>query len=301
MAVYTVYDDGNRLEDVQLFITILTPTDTPFYSGTPKTKAGNVLHQWPEETLSTRQDNAQVEGGSYSYAKETAPSRVINITQIFEKTYAISSSQMWVKSAGIKDKFLHAQKKRLKELVTDIEHALLRGSINSGNDSVARRLGGALNFISTNLTAVNSGDKLTESFFNGLAQLVWNQGGDPDEAYVSGMLKRVVSAYTAGLTKYIGADDKRLVNTISMYENDFGLMKIIKSRDMPVGTNASMCLVVTSTSWKVAIGEPVHVLPEAEVAQTIRGKQGVIRGELTLEVLGQSHNALATGLQNLFN
>jgi len=301
MSVLVTYDDGNRLEDVMRMVIQLSPTDTPFISGISKTRASNTYHQWPEDTLASRGDNASVEGSSFSFGTVTAPSRVSNLTQIFEKTFHVSSTERWVKGAGVDDQYLYQQQKALMEMGNDIEHAFIRGSRASGNASTARRMAGALNFITTNATAVASGTKLTESFYNGLAELCWDQGGRPDEVYVGAKLKRVISSFTAGSTKNIASADKRLTLAVDVYESDFGIQKLFLARDMLTGTNANAIMMIENRKFKMAIGEPINVLPDSEVAQDTNGTKGVIRGEMTLEALGERHNAKATGLSSLFN
>lgn len=301
MAVITVYDDGNRLEDVMRMVIQLSPTDTPFVSGIGKVKAINVDHQWPEDTLATRGDNANVEGSSFSYGTVTAPSRIRNFTQIFDKTFHVSSTERWVKGAGIDDMFQYQKQKALMEIANDLEHAFIRGSRASGNASVARRMAGAMNYITTTATAVASGTKLTESFFNGMAEDIDDQGGKPNEVYVGARLKRIISAYTAGATKNVNSSDKRLINAVDVYESDFGIVKIFKARDMLTGDVSNAIMMIENRKFKMAVGEPVHVLPPADVAQDTHGTKGVIRGEVTLEVLGERHNAKATGLSMDFN
>lgn len=301
LAVLVVYDDGNRLEDVMRAVIQLSPTDTPFISGIAKSKAINVDHQWPEDTLAARGDNVNVEGASFSFGTITAPSRRTNFTQIFDKTFHVSSTERWIKGAGIDDMFQYQKQKALMEISNDIEHAFIRGSRASGNASVARRMAGALNYITTTTTAVASGTKLTESFFNGMGEDIYGQGGRPDEVYVGARLKRIISSFTAGATKNIASEDKRLVNAVDVYESDFGIVKVFLSRDMLTGAVANALMMIENRKFKMAIGEPVNVLPPENVAQDTHGTKGVVRGEATLEVLGESHNAKATGLSNTMN
>jgi len=300
MAVLVTYDDGNRLEDVMAMVIQLSPTDTPFVSGIAKTKATNTYHQWPEDTLASRGDNAVIEGADFSYGTVTAPSRISNVTQIFTKTFHVSSTERWIKGAGVDDMYLYQQQKALMEIANDIEHAFIRGSRASGNASTARRMAGAINFITTNATTVASGTKLTESFYNGLAELCWGEGGRPDEVYVGAKLKRVISSYTAGATKNVASDDKRLTLAVDVYESDFGVQKIFLARDMVTGTNGNGLIMIENRKFKMAIGEPVNILPETEVAQDGNGAKGVVRGELTLEALGERHCAKALSLNGDF-
>lgn len=309
MAVFLSYSDGNRLEEVMRMVLQLNPTDSPFTSGMMKDRVYNTLVQWPEDTLypgSTRTasgaGNAKVEGADFSYPTLASPSRVTNVTQIFDKPYAVSSTETWVKGAGVDNEFLYQQQKALLEIGTDVEHTMLRGSRSSGNASVARRLAGALNFVTTNATSVASSTKLTESFFNGQGENIYGQGGRPDEVYVGARLKRIITSFTAGSTKNVASEDKRLTNAVDVYESDFGLMKILLSRDMPTGTNGNSegLLMIQNRSFRMGVGEAIHILPQGEVAQTGHSRKGALRGELTLKVLGERHGAKVLGLSQVY-
>jgi len=301
MTVFMTYDDGNRLEDVEKLVYQMSPTDTPFTSGMARSRATNTYHEWPEDTLAARADNAVIEGAAFSYGAVTGPSRVFNVTQIFEKLYQVSSTERWVKGAGVNDMYAYQETKALLEINNDVEHAFLRGSRATGNASTARRLAGAINFITTNATTVASGTTLTESFFNGLQELCWDQGGEVDEVYVAARLKRVISSYTANQTKNVAGEDRRLVNAVDVYESDFSVVKIFKSRDIPSTTNSNAtCLLVDSAKNRMAIGEATKILSREEVAQTVHGTNGVIRCEKTLEVKAERHQAVGIGFDTSF-
>ena len=302
LGVNTVYDDGTRMEDVQRQVIILTPTEAPFMTGINKGKAANVLHEWQNKTLTVRQDNAKAEGSTFSFSKRTLATRSTNHTQIFDKTFDVSSSERWVKKLhdpnDTADELLNDC---MAEIKTDVEHALLRGSKNSGNDSVARRLAGVLNYLTTNYSSVASGTKLTESFFIGMLQQCWDAGGSPDEIYVGSFLKRVITGFSLGTTRNMASDDKRLVRSIDVFDGDFGIQKIFKSRSMVNTTNACDIILIENAKFKMAIGEEIHELSPEEVAQTGHSKKGVIRGELTLEVLAESGSMAVVGIDNKLN
>lgn len=299
--VLFTYDNGNRLEDVMRMVVQMTPTETPFMSGIAKTRAFNTFHQWPEVTLTTRADNAIAENAAHGSAASRIPLRVHNITQIFEEVYGVSSTEQWVRSAGIDDQVAFQKQTALLQIGTDVEHALLRGSIASGASGTARRLGGVLNFVTTNATTVASGTQLTESFFGGLSELAYGTGGRPDEVYVGYRLKRIIASFTAGSTKTVPQQDKRLTNAVDVYEDDNGVKRIFLSRDMLTGAVANSLAVLDIRKFRMAIGEEIHELPDNEVAQTAHGKIGIYRGELTEEVLAERHSAVAFGLSDLFN
>ena len=270
-------------------------------SGIGKTQANNTVHQWPEVTLTTRADNAIAEGAAFGAAGSRIPLRRTNFTQIFEKVYGVTSTERWVKSAGVDDQLAFQRYTAMTMIGTDVEQALLRGSIASGASGTARRLAGVLNYVTTNATTVASGTKLTESFFGGLSEMAYGKGGRPDEVYVGYRLKRIIASFTAGSTKTVAQADKRLTNVVDIYEDDLGQKKVFLSRDMLSAAAGSSLALLDIRKFKMAIGEEIHDLPIQEVAQTIHGIQGVFRGELTLEVLAEQHSAIDLGLDTVFN
>lgn len=300
MPTLTHYDDGNILEEVWRTVQNIAPYETPFMSGMRKRKIYSTIDEWPEDTLAAAAHNANVEGGTHSYGTVTAPSRSRNLTQIFKKTYSVSGTEMSVRGAGVEDMFLYQKMKAMKEVGKDIELSLLHGSIASGTGSAARQMAGAVNYITGLATAVASGTKLTESFFNGIIQNTWTNGGQVNEVMTGGQLQRVISSFTAASTRFVSPEDKRLALSVKVYENDFALVRIIPHRDINSTTNSNATILfLQSNLWRIGTLRPVAPLPD--VAQTVDGKNGVLVGELTLEAMAQRGNAVVTGLDTSFN
>ena len=63
-------------EDVQNFIYQITSVDTPVYDDIGDSKAMQPVHTWQTRALTTRADNAQVEGASFT------DTNVINTTLV---------------------------------------------------------------------------------------------------------------------------------------------------------------------------------------------------------------------------
>jgi hypothetical protein len=308
-GILITYDDGTRMDDVNELILMLTPKETPLLSGMKKTKASQTWHEWLEETHNVGADNAVPEGATFGTADQTVASRVGNTVQIFEKVFEVSSTEQWVKKYGTDNMFMHQKEKAMIETGLDAELTILRGSRASGNNAgaSARRLAGLYNFITTLASTVASGTKLTESLFNDALEAMVNQDNGAEvmrelECYVGSRLKRVISAYTAGSTKNVNSADKRLTNVTDVYESDYGIVKIFYHRYALSTTNSNAtALFVDMSRLAIAIGEEIHQLSDAEVAQTKHGKMGVIRGELTLEVRGERHMNQLVGLDTSFN
>lgn len=290
-AVKTYDAIGDR-EDLTDLIATITLHDTPIFNDLAKVKAYATLHEWQTDSLSTGSDNAQIEGADFSFAIPQARSRVNNRTQIFTKQVEVSETQRVVNVAGLEDEFAYQMQKRIKEIATDVEKALITGTGNSGASGTARRLKGILNFLATNIETGTgtAAHYLTETLYNNLLQTIWSAGGRPDTTYVNGFQKRQISAFSTPNVRQIQmADNSKLSNYISAYESDFGMQTIKLDPFM----DTDKTLVLESEKWAVAM---LRGLKPVDVATVGDAKRGALVMELTLE----ARNEAASGSnQNL--
>jgi hypothetical protein len=185
--------------------------------------------------------------------------------------------------------------KNMVEHAKDIELALVAGSRASGSSGVARQLVGVINSISTNATARNSGASLGETTFNDIMEMIY-QATDQvaDEIYVGGTLKRDISGFTAGTTKNMDQEDRRLIRPVDVYESDFGLHKIFLHRNVPNGANAKALLAINSKYEKIAWLSGRRTKFE-RLSKDGDRERGQIVSELTSEHRAQAANAYVSG------
>lgn len=294
------YGDAARREDLLDVLTNIDPTEDRLFQLFGKTTAYNTLHEWPVKTLETVGDNAQNEGADAPADAASDPTRLNNITQIFAKTARVSNTELAVEHAGFANRMALEIKDKMKALGNDIEFALMRGSIASGLATVSgangRRLRGVKNWVSTN-TSNYSGATLTETVFNDMLEASWNSGGKVNTALTSMKGKRRISGFTAGATKQVQSEDKKLVNSVNVYESDAASMvKIFAHRYVTVtgdyGTTATPgfdVVLLQDDLWKVAIlngREPKTI--DLAVSGDYQAKEIVT--ELTLESRAEKGN-----------
>jgi hypothetical protein len=87
-----------------------------------------IRHEWPEDELAAAAANAQVEGADAEFTEVAQPTKPYNYTQLAAKWFLISSIQSAVDKAGRKNEVAYQTEKKLKELATDIEYALLNNT-----------------------------------------------------------------------------------------------------------------------------------------------------------------------------
>jgi hypothetical protein len=289
MAGLLTYSDQTIREDLTDVITNISPDVTPFLNAIGKTKADAPLHQYLTDVYGDAADNAQVEGADATAVDLVQPTRLSNLTQIFTKVIKVSGTQQAVNHAGMDKPFAYQMKKKSVEMAKDMEQALISGTVASGASGSAQRLRGVIATITTNKTAHASGTSLTEDIFNSLVANVFDSTDEsPDSIYVGSRMKRAISKFTAGNTKNISAESKKLVRPVAIYESDFGVHKVKLSRFIP----ANAVLGTTTDLWKLAVLRPVKY---EELAKVGDSKRGMIVGETTLEGLGEKANFYASG------
>ncbi len=301
-GVNFTYGDVARRESLLDVLTLISPRETQLMTGLPKSRASNTLHEWITKDLETVGANAQNEGQDAPADAGTNPNRLQNITQIFAKTAKVSNTELATNRVG-GNRMAEELQEKLASLKNDIEFALVRGSIASGGASTggsnARQLKGIKNWITTNASNY-SGATLTETLLNDMFESVWNQGGMVDAVYTSMKGKRRISGFTAGNTKEIAADDKRLVNAVDVYEADAAkTVKLFAHRYVTVagdyGTTATPAfdvIALQEDTWAVAFlegREPKTI--DLAITGDYQAKEVIT--ELTLEARAEEANAMA--------
>lgn len=283
--------DASRREDLVDVITNISPQETPLLSGLAEgPEATQTLHEWLVDTLAAAAQNAAVEASAFSAVDLTQPSRLVNKTQIFLDHILVSGTEQAVNIGGTQAAFEYQIEKNMKEHAKDIELALLAGSGASGSSGVARAMDGILQWYrandTTNYSARASGASLGETTFNDIINLIYNSSDTvADEVYVGAQLKRDISGFTAGNTRFISADDKRLARPVDVYESDFGVHKVFLHRNMPNGANLKGFLAIKNDMWKVSWlkGRRTKVL---DLTADGDRERAMLVSELTLEARG---------------
>lgn len=317
---------GVAREDLLEQITNISPYDTPFVSQAPKVACRHIYHQWLIDSLSSQAGiTGAVEGGDWNLDTTTAPTRDFNVTMILRKDIGLSESQRAVDTAGFRDQYAYEVQKATKELAIRLETLSFAAlTTATGASGTARVMKGFQSFIATNTayagavtntTAGNAtGDGQLDVYdFNNMLNLIYTQGGNPEQVYVSPKVKRQISAFTvAGATssvphaRNIAAMDKKLVGAIDFYDSDFGLIQIVLDRWVPESTNTSVDLTAaTATGGKMfflsrAINRLAWLRPIRHELVGKRGDSvaGLVVGEVTLEVLNEKANGMIKAVNN---
>jgi hypothetical protein len=253
------------------------------------TKRYNRKIEGVTDTLaSANHDNALVEGATLEDDDSVDRAFIENWMQIFKKVIAVSGTQEVVmKHGGITSEFEYQVKKRYTELATDVEEALIVGTVATGATGTARKMNGAIAIITTNVgtasltSAAWTGSAAAnisafEDLLGDLFQKCFDSGKTLTHLFVGGKLKRRISKLTTNVTRNVNASEKKQILVIDYYDSDFGTVKIILDRYVPDTTVLGLRL----EGWKVAYLRPFVQSP---LAKTADSKRAAVVGELTLQ------------------
>lgn len=249
-------------EDLSDTITMIDPTEVPFYSGISKSSAKNRTPEWQNDALAAPNPaNMTIEGDEATNDAGTQPVRLRNIVQLFDKVVEVSSTAQAVEAAGRENELAYQLLKRGKELKRDFE-ARCTGNYSSvvGNASAAGQMAGAEAYIKTNVSRGAAGasggfqtdDQLidaatdgtlreaTETLLKTVIQQAWMRGGNPSTIMVNGAMKQKFSGFGGIATQYRdnpGTKAAVIIAAADVYKSDFGLHSIVPNRFMCHGAS----------------------------------------------------------------
>lgn len=292
------YQDGGRREDLIDVIADVSPDANPLSTMLSRTKATQTLHEWLEDYLSRPSSvSGAIEGAAATYSDLTPPARRLNITQIITKTYRVSGTERAVDVAGTADPLDYQAAKNLRDWKNNLEYALVNGVLASGSSGVARQMAGLKSVITSHYTNRNSGTSLSETEFNALVKMSYDDVGTEDVfdlVLVPFGLKQKISSFTAGSTRYVDASDKRLTRPVMVYESDGGVHRIMAHKDVPgvAATPGPQFIGIKEDKYKIAYLRP----PKREMlARDGDRDNGQIVGEATMEYLAERTSVRASG------
>ena len=292
------YDDKAMREDLLNLLTNISPTETQLVSGLGTSTAKSTLHEWLIKSLGAVKANAYAEGADSSQQTPTNPTRLTNVTQISREAFQVSGTERAIDTAGFNDRFQLEAMEALEELKNDMELAIMNGTLTESvvSTNSARTLRGIKASLSLVSTAASS-TSLTETAFNNYLQLVWDNGKETvDEVYGDMYMKRKISGFTAGATKNVNSSDKRLINTVDVYESDAAkVVKLFAHRYVNLSSNGATVVGhdlvgIKNDRFRIAYLRKPEMI---DLAKTGDSDKGEFVTEYTLETINPTAGFVA--------
>jgi hypothetical protein len=301
------YDVSTLRDDLQEALISISPEECPFVQNAGDKSISQSLYEWPVlELAAVDSSNRVIEGDDAPDTDTgTIAGRAQNYAQISDKVVSVSHTDDASDGAGgDHHQFQKQIAIKLRELKRDMETMLLANVVAAtGSSGVARQTAGLPAWLKTNTdrgsggtdpTVSGSGDfdgypnaaagagtgrALTETIFNDVIELIWNEGGEPGMAMCNGARKRKISTFTGNASRYKNAEDRRLVAAIDLYASDFGFdIQIVPNRFMAVATDVYL---LTPGYYRVAWLEKTK---QKALAETGHSRKRLVWCEYGLQI-----------------
>lgn len=228
------YDLVGKVEDVSAFISMITPTDTPFSSSIKDDSTDQTLYQWQEDALRAVAKNAKVEGFDAQDSDRDQPAMRSNGTQIIEETYKVTGTSDAVKTHGRKKASAYEAMKTGKLLKMDLEHSMVGTGQEYvvGSAGVAPEFAGVQAQIAPEVTTDMAGAALSEAAIIDTHETLYNEGSDATVLMVKPSDTKVISDFAMGSQRTLNVDngEKKLTRVVNVYESPFGTVRVVKNR-----------------------------------------------------------------------
>jgi hypothetical protein len=278
---FDTYKSVGIREDLTDLISNITPTDTPFVSNVGSGSTKGTYHEWQKDSLAAPVDVAVVEGADAVAGSLTPTVRLGNFTQINQKTFVISGSDLVADNAGRGVEMAYQEAKKGLEMRKDIEFTCVNsnkigaiGAGQAGGSPVARTVGTVQSWITTNALVgagagavpTNAGQSgwttrvagtartFTEALLETCIDSIYLAGGDPSMIMANTQKKRLISKSFKGSadTRNSQVPDKTIVAAVDFYESDYGMLSIVPNRSML----QSQVFVLDPDMWEIAYYRP---------------------------------------------
>ena len=262
--------------------------------------AMTTLHEWNlfHEGRVTSTPGS-VEGAATAYTDLPTEERSNNRTVILEAPVRLSRTRASIATVTGEDAMSVEKERALRRLKNRMEHATINGQVAAGATDTARAMSGIDQAISTNVTAMSSGQSFTETILNDIVQESWDAVGADyviDTIVAPVVIKRRVGAFGTNLTRNVEAMDKRLTQEVRVYDSDVGpTVKILAHKDVRAAAGTLTVLGVREElfehSFLTETGEP-HWEERAKDGDRVNG---TYLTEMTLVSYNQRHAVKRTG------
>ena len=254
---------GNR-EDLSNELTILAPEETPILSLCSKGRASSTYHEWVVDNLAAPSTAGVAEGSDVTSFTDafSGRARLGNYIQTFRRDFLVSNLQEAVTSVGPAN-VAQAEAKSMRELKRDVEARIASASDMTVEDGAGtpytfRGLGEWIKASAQSTNPVPAAFRtptdsiitttITETNFNSMLGSIFSVNGEMNSLTLVAnvALRKLISNFSrqdgnASETVYQvnqDATSKTITLSVSLYDSDFGLVKIINGNPacMPTGT-----------------------------------------------------------------
>ena len=293
------YGDVSRKEDVLGLVEILTAKENYFLNNLGKSTAKDMVHITLTDTLRTAASAAVAEGGDYTNAAKTTPSRLNNVVQIIAIPFAVSRSQQQIQKYTNENELSRQTTKALMDWGNAAEFDLVRSAITSGVSGTTPKMSGILEAISRAETysAQTTGTAFSATILSAMMKDSWDDGnGDvATDLFLGSYLRDVMDTFTTkNQTTVYASEIDKIKNATSTYSSSFGDIVVHTHRYLNQSGDATgRALLLRPDKLKIAYLQNPFI--DTGLARSGDYDRRAIVGKMTLEVRNQLGHVYQSG------
>lgn len=291
------YTQTNIRENLENFVYNVDPFRTPILNLAKRITATQSYHEWSVDALAAQNaSNSAVQGADASGDALTAVGRMGNRCQIPQHTLVMSGTLQAVTASGATNTMAYQLAKKTKELKRDMEGIITSNTAQAtGNGTTTGDITAGIQcFLIANSQFQTGGSPSSganptghvsigsETFGNGTTARTYNStkvalaeatlkaavlstyqnsASLPPYLVCSPKNKQIISTFTGPGTRFIEVEDEVLQTAVSVYDSDFGRVKIIPDIFLDVSGD---CYGLDNEFVKIAYLRPFQVNPLAK-------------------------------------
>lgn len=206
--------------------------------------------------------------------------------------------------SGLQDAIDHYQgqkesvrqtRKALTDWGNAAEFDIVRGTMTSGASGTAATMKGIISWIATNSTTQTSGTTFNATQLQNILSDVYDKGNGEQitDIYVGSLMKRRISSFTVSNTKFVQAMEKTIVDSVDVYDSDFGRIRVHLHRYVQQSGDATArVLGVNMDKWKLAYLRRPYI---QDLAKSGDYEKKQVIGDLTVEARNEAVNFFMAG------
>jgi hypothetical protein len=281
---------------------LISPSATPFYSNTTKSKASSIMPEWTLDDMDDPRSTPIAEGAdATAFSNEfDEQARVFNYVTTLERNPMVTDDQELVdNAAGVN--YAGAVMKALKELNRDTEKQLLSADVRGVSGAtrtsagLAEQIGGASTIFpseyQTPAAQLPGATTPLESVVDGVMQSMFDESGDSANVRIYGG-SGWISEFATNTMRFTDSTDQRtsvnisgekgvIKNKIRVYEGQHGTAEVfnLNSKTLIDTTNKDMAYFINPSMVEI---KELGGLIQKELPDLGGGRRSTIRRKYSL-------------------
>ena len=295
------YGDVARKEDVVLnAVELLTARETSLLTMLPKASAKDTIHHYLVDTLATAASLAVAEGGDYTAASLTTPSRQTNLIENIARPFKVTRTQREVEHYHGQDELSRQTEKAMMDWANGAEFDIVRSTLTSGASGTTPKMDGIINLISTHasncVTSHNSGTAFHTSILDGLVKDNYeNSNGElATDLFMGSFLRKKMDEATAKSNIVVNGSQTAIVRTVSTYATAFSTLRVHTHRYIQQSADATgRILAIRPDKFPIAYLRKPYI--DTDLARSGDYDFRAVVGKLTVEAKNPATSFFADG------